>query len=78
MIKVTRFNGGIYYINPHLIESIESHPDTTITVMPSKKLVVKESIEEVISRIINYRRSIGISCSDAEANDYILEGGTSK
>lgn len=75
MIKVTRFNGNEYYINPHLIESIESNPDTTISLFPSRKIIVKDSTLDIIDRIRTYRRSIGISISDAEINQFVLGGG---
>jgi len=59
VIKVTRLNGKEYYINPHQIESIEIHPDTTMLMLSGKHVVVLEKIEEVIDRIVEYRRRIG-------------------
>lgn len=59
MIKVTRLNGKDYYINPHQIESIEVRPDTTLLMLSGKYVVVLESAEEVINRIVEYRRRIG-------------------
>lgn len=59
MIQVTRLNGKEYYINPHQIESIEVHPDTTLLMLSGKYVVIKEPVEEVISRIVEYRRRIG-------------------
>jgi len=59
MIKVTRLNGLEYYINPHQIESIEIKPDTTLLMLSGKHLVIKETIEEIIDRIVEYRRRIG-------------------
>jgi flagellar protein FlbD len=59
MIKVTRLNGKEYYINPHQIESIEIHPDTTLLMLSGKHVVVLEKVEEVIDRIVEYRRLIG-------------------
>jgi len=59
MIKVTRLNEKEYYINPHQIESIEVHPDTTLLMLSGKYVVVRESVEEVINRIVEYRRQIG-------------------
>jgi flagellar protein FlbD len=60
MIKVTRLNGKEYYINPHQIESIDVHPDTTLLMLSGKYVVVMESVEEIIDRIVEYRRRIGI------------------
>jgi len=59
MIKVTRLNGLEYYINPHQIESIEIHPDTTLLMLSGKHVVVREKVEELIDRIIEYRSRIG-------------------
>jgi flagellar protein FlbD len=59
MIKVTRLNGLEYYINPHQIESIEVHPDTTLLMLSGKHVVVREKVEEIINRIVEYRSRIG-------------------
>jgi flagellar protein FlbD len=59
VIKVTRLNGKDYYINPHQIESIEVRPDTTLLMLSGKYVVVLETAEEVIERIVEYRKRIG-------------------
>ena len=59
MIKVTKLNGTFYYVNPHQIEYIENNPDTTLIMLSGKRLVVKESYDDVFSEIVNYRRLIG-------------------
>jgi flagellar protein FlbD len=59
VIKVTRLNGKEYYINPHLIEYIEIRPDTTLMMTSGKSVVVLEKAEELIDRIVEYRRRIG-------------------
>ena len=59
MIKVTRLNGMAYYLNPHQIESLEVRPDTTFQMLSGKIIVVKETVDEVIDRIVAYRRRIG-------------------
>jgi flagellar protein FlbD len=58
MIKVTRLDGIEYYLNPHQIESIEVHPDTTLVMLTGKKLIVREKVEDLIGRIEEYRRRI--------------------
>ncbi|MDR1803079.1 MAG: flagellar FlbD family protein [Treponema sp.] len=58
MIKVTRLNGKEYYINPHQIESIETRPDTTLMMLSDKSVVIKEGVDEVINRIVEYRKRI--------------------
>jgi len=59
MVKVTRLNGAEYYINPHQIESIELRPDTTLLMLSGKHTVVLETVEDIIDRIVEYRRRIG-------------------
>ena len=59
MIKVTRLNGKEYYINPHQIESIEVRPDTTLMMLSGKHVVVREKVEDLIEKIVEYRRKIG-------------------
>jgi flagellar protein FlbD len=59
VIAVKRLNDEEIFINPHLIEMIEATPDSVITLTTGKRLVVKESIPEIVSRIIEYRRAIG-------------------
>ena len=59
MIQVTRLDGKEYYINPHQIESIEVHPDTTLLMLSGKHVIVLEKVPELIERIVEYRRQIG-------------------
>ncbi|MDD4503227.1 MAG: flagellar FlbD family protein [Clostridiaceae bacterium] len=58
MIKVTRFNGVGYYLNCEHIETIENTPDTVITLRDGKKLLVSETSEEIIEKIIEYKKRI--------------------
>ncbi|GGI66157.1 flagellar FlbD family protein [Enterococcus alcedinis] len=58
MIAVTTLHGKNFYINPDLIYRIEETPDTTITLIDSKTIVVKEAPEVVVHRIISYRQTI--------------------
>ncbi|MDR2210298.1 MAG: flagellar FlbD family protein [Spirochaetaceae bacterium] len=59
MIQVTRLDGKEYYINPHQIESIEVHPDTTLLMLSGKHVVIRETVPDLINSIIEYRRQIG-------------------
>lgn len=60
MIKLTRFNGDTFVLNDDLIEVIEETPDTVIKLSNDKRIVVKEGIDEVIEKIIKYKRKIHI------------------
>jgi len=59
MIELTLLSGKQFWLNPHLIESMERNPDTTLVLNDGKRIIVKESAEEVMARILAYRRSIG-------------------
>jgi flagellar protein FlbD len=58
MIKVTRLNGKEFVVNAELIQYLEETPDTVITLVNHEKLLVKEPVDEVIRRSIEYQRSI--------------------
>jgi flagellar protein FlbD len=45
-------------VNPDLIESVESNPDTTICFVSGEKLLVQESLQEIVDRVYDYRRSL--------------------
>ena len=64
MIEVERLNGSKYFINPHMIESMESLPDLTITMLSGKKVIVKNSPEDIINKIVDYRKRIGINTQE--------------
>ena len=64
MVEVTRLDGKVYYVNPHQIEYIEANPDTTLTMLSGKKLVVREDYQTVFTRIVEYRRLIGAFKND--------------
>jgi flagellar protein FlbD len=59
VIKVTRLNGVTYWLNPHMIETVESKPDTTVTLSTGKTLIVKETPAELLEEIVGYRRRLG-------------------
>jgi flagellar protein FlbD len=58
MVKVTRLNGAEVVLNADLIETLEATPDTVVALTTGKKLMVKEGVDEVVQRIIQYRRSV--------------------
>ena len=60
MIKLHRINGNEITINAELIESIDSAPDTIITLTSNNRFVVKESVEDVKKIILEYRRLIAL------------------
>lgn len=58
MIRLTKLNKAEFVINGELIETIESTPDTVITLMNGKKYVVTETVEEVVDKVVQYKGSI--------------------
>ncbi len=58
MIELTRINEVKFSLNPELIEIIETTPDTVITLTTGKKLIVKESRQEVKNLVLSYKRAI--------------------
>ena len=60
VIDVTRLNGKRFVINAEQIKYIESTPDTMITLVSGEKVMVKEMIEEVVTRATDYCRQIRV------------------
>lgn len=63
MIKLTKFNSeankkGVFILNAEIIETIEETPDTVVTLMNGKKLIVDEPMDEVVRRVMTYRRAL--------------------
>ena len=58
MITLTRLNGQAFVINAEKIKYVESTPDTVVCCDTGDKLMVKESIQEVMRRAIEYARLI--------------------
>ncbi|HTY09853.1 MAG TPA: flagellar FlbD family protein [Bacteroidota bacterium] len=56
MIEVTRLQNQKIVVNADLIEFVEVTPDTMISTTTGKKFLVKESADEVIKKVVAYRR----------------------
>ena len=61
MIKITKFNtiDNVLVLNDELIETIEETPDTVITLLNGKKLIVEESMDDIVRKVMDYRRALG-------------------
>jgi len=59
MIKLTKLNGKEIVINAELIETVEAQPDTTIGTTTGNTILVQESVETVIQKILDYKKHIG-------------------
>lgn len=58
MVKLNRLNSTPVTVNAELIETVEATPDTIITLTSGKKLMVVESVDQVIEQVMAYRRSL--------------------
>lgn len=58
MIQLTRLNSHPLALNSDLIKFVEQAPDTVITLVNGEKIVVRESADEVLDRVLQFRRSV--------------------
>ena len=58
MIEVTKINGVKVLINPDLLELVEETPDTVLSFTTGRKIIVKESRQEVKNLVKSYRKDI--------------------
>ena len=58
MIKLTRLNGEEFVVNAALIRFVESRPDTFISLTTNDRIIVRESVEEVVRRTISWSRAV--------------------
>ena len=74
MIKVTKLNREEFYINPTLIEMVEKTPDTVITLINGKKIIVSESIEEMKDIFMEYLKVVGMASPQIIFNSFNFDG----
>ena len=70
MISVTRLNGERFALNPDLIERVEAHPDTVAFLVDGTKYVVKESVDEVLREIREFRAGILATSYEMDRGEY--------
>ena len=58
MIQLTRLNNRPLMVNSDLIKFVEQSPDTLVTLTTGEKIVVLERAEEVVARVIQFRRAV--------------------
>lgn len=58
MIKVKRLNGKEFVVNSELIQYVEETPDTVITLTTGQKIVVADTVDEIIDKVIEYKAKI--------------------
>lgn len=58
MIQLTRLNNTAISINSDLIKLVEQSPDTVITLLNGEKILVRETAEQILDRIVQFRRRL--------------------
>jgi flagellar protein FlbD len=58
VIRLTRLNGEHFVLNAELIQRVEGHPDTVITLVDDTKYVVTETVDRVVRATLEYRAGI--------------------
>jgi flagellar protein FlbD len=61
MIRVTRLKGAPLVLNSDLIEHVEATPDTVIALTNGQKIMVLETPDEIVQRVVDFRRAVGAS-----------------
>jgi flagellar protein FlbD len=58
MIQLSRLNGNHFVLNCELIKAIEATPDTVITLSTGEKIMVRESVDDVVKKTMDYRKRL--------------------
>jgi len=58
MIKLKKLNGFEIVVNVELIESVEATPDTVINLVTGNRFIVRNSVDEVVAGVIEYRKKV--------------------
>ena len=67
MITLTRLNGATLAVNPDMITVIDVTPDTSLLLLNGDRINVRESLDEVIAKVIDFRARIGRPTNYVEA-----------
>ena len=70
MIRLTRLNGEHFVLNAELVQRVEGHPDTVLTLIDDTKYVVVETVDEVVREIRDYRASIQAVAFQMDRGEY--------
>jgi flagellar protein FlbD len=69
MIILTRLNGEQFALNCDLVERVDAHPDTVLTLVDATKYIVAESLAEVVERVRDFRA--GVLARGAELQQHL-------
>ena len=68
MIILTRLNGEQFAINCDLVERVDAHPNTVLTLVDATKYIVAESLTEVVERVRDFRASVLVRSAELQRN----------
>jgi flagellar protein FlbD len=74
MIQLTRLNNSALIVNSDLIKFVEQSPDTVITLLNGEKIIVREHVDQILERIVAFRRSVLQGIAAAGAHFPVLQG----
>jgi len=70
VIRLTRLNGEHFVLNAELIQRVEGHPDTVVTLRDDTKYVVTETVDQVVREVRDYRASIQAIAFQMDRGEY--------
>ncbi len=56
MVRITRLNSTVLVVNADMIEFLEATPDTIVTLTTGRKVVARESVDEIVEMVVEYKR----------------------
>ena len=66
MIILTRLNGEQFAVNCDLVERVDAHPDTVLTLVDATKYIVAESLTDVVERVRDFRAGILVRSAELQ------------
>ncbi len=73
MIQLTKLNGTLVGVNALFIETVEMVPDTVITLTTGKKMIVRETMEEVAERVTTFYRQVGLAAVTVKQSTEVVD-----
>lgn len=78
MIQLTRLNNSSLIVNSDLIKFVEQSPDTVITLLNGEKILVREHVDQILERIVAFRRTVLQGLTSAGAHLPVMAGAEGK
>ena len=72
MIRLTRLNGEHFVLNAELIQRVEGHPDTVLTLRDDTKYIVTETVDQVVRAVRDYWASVQAVAFRMDRGEYAL------